>query len=55
MSDQVLLEFTCLCAGKVTLSATIRPFTRVGSQVDSKTATFCAGIGALGAMKYCFP
>ena len=47
MSERVLLEMTYCCAGIVTLFAAIRHFTRGGSHVASKLASFFARVVAL--------
>ena len=49
MSEQVLLEIACLCAGIVALFAIIRLFSWVGLHVPLEIAYTCAGIIALFA------
>ena len=51
MSEQVLFEISCHFARVVTLFAIVRPFTGVGSHVDSKVASCCARVVALCASK----
>ena len=47
MSEDVLLQMTCRFAGIVTLFATIRLFTGVGSKMAFETTSCCARVVAL--------
>ena len=54
MSEQVLLETACRCAGIVTLFAPMGHFTGVGSHVGCKIASLFARVVALWTNKGLF-